>query len=184
MAGKSKIDALDQDIRAEINRLILGGATLDQIVAWLRKVGIDDISRSGVQRYSVSDVIREMKLYREMSSTFATELGTKAETEQHEVITQMIMSLLMKASAARVTGDEAADPLDLARMARTVKTLMSSTIDREALRRQVEKEVREEAAREAATAVDQAAQEMGWDLEQVAFIRAKILGVKVVEANG
>lgn len=175
MARNSKIEGLDGEVRDAVDALIRKGATLDDIVAHLREVGVDDISRSSVHRYrkTYEQVASEMRRYREMAAGFASELGAVEDSEAHQVIVQMLHTMLMRSGMEAIEGDSPMDPKDLMFLGRTVKDLMSSVGDREKLKREIEKQIRTEAAENAATA----AKAQGLSAAGVAAIRRTVLGV-------
>lgn len=175
MPPRSTVKSLPPEIKAEIDRLlVLDNFTIDQLVAHLAKFG-QELSRSAVGRYSKNykQVAAKMKEYKEMATAFANELGTEVESDAHQVIVQMLHTMLMRTGMAELDSDKPTfAPKDLMLLSASIKNLMGSVKDRQA----IQEKARALAFTEAADAVDTVASKGGITKETVRAIKDKILG--------
>lgn len=182
MGRKSSIRRLPAEVRQEIDRLLGAEHTLDEILAHLRTLGADSVSRSALGRYATDfrEVAARLRETKVAAAGFARELGVVPEGEAHMVLVQMLQARMMRSGMDRIKDDDAKeDAKELMYIARTIRDLMASTKDREAIRAAEEKKVREQVARdlESAAAEAQAAGEQGLSAARVAQLRREFLGV-------
>ncbi len=175
MPPRSSLKNLPPEIKAELDRLlVLDHFTIDQLAAELRQLGAN-VSRSAVGRYTkdYKQVAARMKEYKEMATAFANELGTEVESDAHQVIVQMLHTMLMRTGMAELDKDVAEfKPKDLMLLSASIKNLMGSVKDRQV----IQEKAREKALAEAAEAATTVARKKGLTRETVDAIREKILG--------
>lgn len=183
MPPRSTVKSLPPEIKAELDRLlVLDNFTIDQLVEHLAKLG-EDLSRSAVGRYTKNyhNVAARMKQYKETATAFANELGTAVESDAHQIIVQMMHTMLMRVGMAELNNDDPTfKPKDLMLLSASIKNLMGSVKDRQAIQ---EKE-RELARREAANDASASMKEAGLSAEQIQFWREEFLGVKPKPKEG
>ncbi|WP_321392803.1 DUF3486 family protein [Emcibacter sp.] len=183
MPPKSSIKSLDPKIKAELDRLLSqDNMTIDELVGFLQSLGAE-VSRSAVGRYSQNykTVASKMKEYKEMATAFANELGTEVESDAHQVIVQMLHTMLMRVGMQELDRDEPLyDPKDLMFLGSTIKNLMGSIKDRQAMEEKALQKARQQVADEASVTMKQA----GLSPDQVKFWREDFLGVKSTQAPG
>jgi len=177
MPPRSSLKTLPPEIKAELDRLlVLDNFTIDQLAAELRNLGAN-VSRSAVGRYSKNykQVAGRMKEYKEMATAFANELGTEVESDAHQVIVQMLHTMLMRTGMAELDKDDPEfKPKDLMLLSASIKNLMGSVKDRQVIQEKERLRARQEAARDAASTMKEA----GLSAEQIQFWREEFLGVK------
>ena len=175
MPPKSSIKSIDPDIKAELDRLISqDNLSIDELVEFLQSLGVD-VSRSAVGRYSKNykDVAARMKEYKEMATAFANEIDMEEESDAHQVIVQMLHTMLMRVGMQDLNSDKPLyDPKELMFLGSTIKNLMGSIKDRQAW---AEKE-KEKARIEAADNAEKVAKKRGLTQETIKAIRSQILG--------
>ncbi len=185
MPRKSTVKQLPPQILREVNRLLADDRhTLDQVVAHLRAMGVDDVSRSALHRHKqrFDEVAAKLRQSREVTETFVRELGASAqEGEQTRLLAEMVRSLVYDHLSGLVSGDGEADPKIIAQLARTLKELARAS----RLSQDYELKVREEAARETEArmteAVDKIAGESSGPMT-VAQMKERMLAVYRGEA--
>jgi len=144
MGRKSSIRRLPAEVRQEIDRLLGAEHTLDEILTHLRSMGSTTVSRSALGRYATDfrEVATHLRETREVAAGFAAELGVVQEGEAHLVLVQMVQSMMMRLGMARLKNSETEDDAkELMFLAKTIRDLMASTKDREALKAQLAKEI-------------------------------------------
>lgn len=165
MPRPSSIDTLPPDLRTAFDRFLASrkDLTIDDVTAWLneRLAGsgvLVTVSRSAVGRYrkSFEEVAAHIRESRAIASAFARELGAIPEGDMGSVLIEMLRSLVYKVGARKL-GDDAVDPVEIARLAKAVKDLAAGTklgVEAEAkIREQARKELEEEAKTKVTTAV-------------------------------
>jgi len=111
MPRRSKIAQLDPQLRKEIDELLGQGVKLEDIVAHMRKLGVD-LSKSGVHRYSekIEVVGERMRRSREIAEALATRFGDAPEDKVLQMNIQFLHSAIMDIMA---TSDESGAPVQL-----------------------------------------------------------------------
>ncbi|MBB4267777.1 phage protein Gp27 family protein [Roseospira visakhapatnamensis] len=144
MGRRSSIRRLPAEVRQEIDRLLGQEHTLDEILAHLRTLGADSVSRSALGRYATDfrEVAARLRETKVAAAGFARELGVVPEGEAHMVLVQMLQARMMRSGMDRIKDDDAKeDAKELMYIARTIRDLMASTKDREAIKAQLAKEI-------------------------------------------
>jgi hypothetical protein len=179
MPRKSTIRQLPPQILKEVNRLLADDRhTLDQVVAHLRSMGVDDVSRSALHRHKqrFDEVAAKLRQSREVTETFVRELGASAqEGEQTRLLAEMVRSLVYDHLSGLVSGDGEADPKIIAQLARTLKELARASRLSQDYELKVREEAAREAEREAATRMEASAKKNGVSPEVIRMIRRDVL---------
>lgn len=181
MARRSSIDALPEAVRRWLDRALSDGgfSAYQQLEKLLRDKGFG-ISKSAIHRYGQK---LERRLAAIKASTEAAKLMADAAPDDQDArssaLTAMIQTELFEAMInLREASDEGVDPEQRAKLlstvAKNIATLSRSSVN---LKR-FQAEIRREAAKEAAEVATAAAADSGATDEQVAFIRARILGIQ------
>lgn len=165
MARPSTIETLPPELRTAFDRFLATrkDLTIDDVTAWLNEQlagsGVQlSVSRSAVGRYrkSFEEVAAHIRESREIASAFARELGAVPEGDMGGVLIEMLRSLVYKVGARKL-GDDAVDPVEIARLAKAVKDLAAGTklgVEAEAkIREQARRELEAEARSKVSTAV-------------------------------
>ncbi len=161
----SKIERLPPEIKRAVNDLLVGGATYDQIVAWLREKG-EAISHSAVGRYGKGfDVkLQNLRLAREQAQAIVSQIGDRPATELQEAAQQLAVQKLLEHLLEVGSFEE----LKTKDVFQAVAALGRSTAG-------IEK-VKQDYARKTAKAVDAAARRVNLTDEQKAAIREAVYG--------
>ena len=184
MGVRSTVRKLPDEIRAEIDRLLADGRhTLDQIVLHLREMGVDQVSRSALGRYSkdFESVVEDMRLTREMAQAVGHELQDLVDDDATQLLVGSLQALLLKARMLISKGEGIA-PKDVADLCRATKDLQSALNLRARLATGVRRELAAEIAKQTATAaenIDRIAQEGGLSAALAAQLRREVLGVRL-----
>lgn len=177
MPPRSTVKSLPPEIKAALDRLLaLDNMTIDQLVEHLGQLGAD-LSRSAVGRYTQNykQVAAKIKQFKEMATAFANELGTEVESDAHQVIVQMLHTMLMRTGMAELENDEPTiTPKELMLLSASIKNLMGSVKDRQVIQEKERVIARQAAAKDAASTMKEA----GLSPEQIQFWREEFLGVK------
>lgn len=179
----SSIDRLPEEIRAEVGRLRVQGRTLDEILAHLKGMDVD-VSRSALGRHvKRMNASRErMKHSREMATALVSQFGDQPDNRLARLNLELMHGVVMQTITA-TADDEDGDPQPvtfspedarfladaLAKLASAEKTNVDRTL-----------KLKQEAAKEAAAAVDRVAQTgaAGLTVDTVAAIKREILGIR------
>ena len=175
------VDRLDPAVRAEVDAALERGKHLDEIIAHLRVLGVEEVSRSGLGRYSQR--MARFAADRDRTNAIVQGMGlnpddTDANTR---LLVQLLQSLVSRFSAALLGDDDGelaeTTALDLKLLTDAVRNLASAQkIDLDTKLR-IKAETRREALEQAATAGEKAARSAGATPETLARIRAEILGL-------
>lgn len=102
MARPSTIDRQPPEIREEIGRLRREGRSIDEIVSHLRKLGVDDISRSALGRHTkeIDAVIADIQRHRAMAEAIANVFGDEAESKALRANVEVLQALISRTASA------------------------------------------------------------------------------------
>ncbi len=175
MTRPSTIRKLDPEVREEIARLRDQGVTLDTILAKLHELGAE-VSRSALGRYvkEIEDVGERIRRSREIADALVRRLGEAPESRQARLNIELMHSVILDlVMGAQDGGAVALDPEQAMFLARSMKDLASAQkSDAEyALK------IRQEAAKQAAAAVDRVAKTKGLGADTVAALKQEFLGI-------
>lgn len=173
--ARSKIAQLPEELRAQIEKLIRDGHTVDAITAHLQALE-QDVSRSSVGRYvkSYSESMKAYQAAQEVAGKWAEIFVENPDGDVGRLIAEMLKTLAFQTMADMGEEDKSIDPKDLMFLAKAVKDVSGATKINEERLEKVAQKAREEAA-EIAT---DAAREAGLTDEMVEDIKARIFGVK------
>lgn len=176
----SKITKLPQRLRAAIDDAIAKrGATYDQLAAtveqWIAegKVAATDApSRAGLARYGKNFLARmeQLNLMREQARQIVTSANGDGMVLD-EAATNLVLNEIMSIFMARDPKD-GIKPGDVARIAAGLGKLQSSSVQREKLKGEFEKKVRE-----AAKTVSGKAKKAGLSKQAIEEIEREVLGI-------
>ena len=184
MPRPSSIDKLDPEIRDLIGQLRDRGNTLDQIRTRLREMlGDDTPSRSALGRHvqSLDDIAEDMRRARAAADVLVRNLGEEAENKLTQLNIQMAHTIMYKVMnpGGGLVSLEPQEAMHVATAIQKLTAAAKSDADlRTAIRREVEAKM-EKAKREQAEAAAKEAQQRGMTDEDVQFLRAQILGIKM-----
>ena len=173
MSGHAKIrrrsrveTELPAQLREQANRLLLEGITYEDMAAWSLERGYD-ISRSSWGRYGKEffEAYQAVKRFEDQSKAMTGEAGDGMTME--EALSKVLLQKIM----AAVTGANF-DLLEVPRLISDFAKLQSSNIQREKLKDEYAKRVRE-----AAESVGKIAKQGGMSEETVTEIQKRILGI-------
>jgi hypothetical protein len=176
MPRRSSISRLDPRIREAVDDAIREGrATIDDLVALIRAQG-GQASRSAVGRYAQGMEL-SLKRYRETQEIAGRWMKQFQENPDSDV-GRLLAEMLKTIAFASMADTEAADPKDLAHLARAVKDLASVDAVKARLRAELAAETKERASA-AAAAIERAAEDgrMRLSPEALATIREPIYGM-------
>lgn len=179
----SSIDRLPEEIRAEVGRLRVQGRTIDEILAHLKTMDVE-VSRSALGRHvkRMSTARERMKHSREMATALVSQFGDQPDNQlarlnlelMHGVVMQTIMASSEdedgEAQPVTFSPEDARFLADaLAKLASAEKTNADRTL-----------KLKQEAAKEAAAAVDRVVKSgaAGLTDDTVAAIKREILGIR------
>jgi hypothetical protein len=179
MAGRSKVRALDPELKAELDRLLREDSfTLDEVLTHLRRLAKDPAelpSRSAVGRYAqkFQAITERVRRSQEIADRLVAECGPQiADGKGLQVLVQGFQSLAFDL-LANIGEDETLDPENLSFLARAISDVaraQKTDADR-ALR------IRQETAKSAAAKAAEVAKARGISAETVDQIRKAVLGV-------
>lgn len=172
--AKSTIDALDPELKTELERL-LGDKrfTLRQIVAHMRELGVE-VSKSAVHRHrqTLDKIARDIRMAREVASAIGKDLE-ETDGSITRAVVESLQALVLRAQTQATDDEGVVDPKvvgALSMAARDLANAMKTSVDTEI-------KLRAKVAKEAAAAASKVAKERGLSLEVTEAIKASILGV-------
>lgn len=182
MARPSKIDRLPPEIREAIGALRRDGHTIDEILAHLRQLGVEDVSRSGVGRHvqGLDRIAERIQHSRAAAEAMIDRFGDQPEQKVGRLNIELAHSLILQLMAGQDGEPVVLDAEGAMQLATAIQRLTS------AAKTDLEREtkLRAEIARLAAGKVDEAAAEAaragerGLSAERLAQLRRDILGVR------
>lgn len=176
MGRKSTVAFLDAAIVDEVNKLVRGGKTIDDIVNVLRELGAS-VSRSAVGRY-VQSARESMEKYRqaqEVAKVWVDKLETEPQGDVARLLPEMLRAVAFQSISQIGESDEGIDPQGLMFLAKALKDLSGATKGN----LEIELKLREMRARAKAAAeeVGQIGKKSGWSEETINTLKAKFLGI-------
>ncbi|BCW89974.1 hypothetical protein sos41_31420 [Alphaproteobacteria bacterium SO-S41] len=187
MGRKNRIQIeVPAELRAELDAQIADGRkSIDQLQAFLAANGHDDISRSGVARYVLSqeEVIANIRQSREMANAISMQLGPDdGDGSTNAQLTEMAQVILHRGMMKLITDPDAdVSPGDMGKIAKALQAAASAQkldVDRRinaAKLQAAQAAARETAGKAAEAAV--AAVGKGVSKQTVEAIRTAVLGV-------
>lgn len=130
MARRSTVKKLPREIRGEIDRLIEGGATLDEIVAHLKTLDLDRTpSRSALGRYAqeINRIGERLRESREVAEAVVKQLGQEPENRLTRLNIELAHATVLKLLSSSGDGEPVElSPMDAHFVARTIKDLSAA----------------------------------------------------------
>ena len=183
MGRKSSLRRLPPEILQEVNRLLSEGRfTLDEILAHLRGMGVDTISRSalGRQKQRIDKVAAKLRQSREITVSLVQELGANStEGEQGRLLVETLRGMIFDHLEARIEDGDLGDPKSFMALARTLKDMAQAN----RLDQDFETKVRERVEKEVKAKLDKAVDAVTGDPESAVLTPAE-LRAKLLEAYG
>lgn len=178
MGRRSSIVELPDEVRRVIDALVRDGrATLDEILAHLRKLDLPKPSRSALGRYA-KGARAQMARYREaqeVARVWIDKLEAEPEGDVGRLLPEMLRALAFQVMASIGDDKAGAAPMDVMLLAKALKDVGAASkanVDIELKLREVRSR-----AKAAAAEVTRAAIKAGLSEEAVEAIRSKILGI-------
>lgn len=166
----SKVTALPEDIREQLNRLLLEGITYEEAAVWCKDQGFE-MSKSAVGRYgrqffeAYQNVIRFEDQAKAMTGDVGE--GLNLEEATGKLLMQKILSALITSES---------DIFEQHRMIQAVAALQNSAMRMEKLKIDIGKEMERRTA-SAAKDVEKITRKAGLKTETVDEIKQRILGI-------
>lgn len=187
MPVPSTVKRLPPQIRDEIHGLLDSGRTLDEIIAHLRTLGVDEVSRSALGRYkqNFDKVMERVRRSREIADSLVRNFGQEPESKSAraniEIMHSVVSDLLLQAGdpdAADPDADASPVTLDTRQVHDLAKALdhlsRARRHDQDALVKARE-EAAAAAAKEAASRMEMSARKAGVSPEVIRMIRRDVL---------
>lgn len=180
MARPSKVARLPSEIREAIGALRREGRTIDEILAHLRQLGVEEVSRAGLGRHvqQLDKIGEQMRQQRALADALVARFGSEPDDKLFRVNVEMMHGLLFRFSLAQQEGEAVTlAPEDLMFLTSALKNIAAASktdVDRI---RSIEKRAAETATKDAAEKATKAASERGLSADTVKAIRDHILGV-------
>lgn len=189
MARASSVDRLEDDIKAEIGRLRIQGATLDEILGYLRQWTPKPPSRSALGRHiqKLDKLGEKMRRSRDVAAALVKELGDAPESTAARVNIELIHSAVLDLFVKAGDGEEVApggqaalagDPEGVMMLAKALDHLSRASKTNVDFIAAAEARAAARARSEAASSAEAVAREKGLSGETVAAIKAAIFGVE------
>lgn len=179
MARPSKIDRLPPEIREAIGDLRRSGRTIDEILAHLRQLGVQDVSRSGLGRHvqELDEIGERMRQQRALADALVARFGSEPDDKLARVNLEMMHGLLFRFAMAEQKQEEVRlGPEDLMFLSSALKNIAAAgKTDVDRIQR-LEKRAAEQAKAEAAEAAVKVAGAKGLSADTVSAIRRAVLG--------
>ena len=174
MARPSSIDRLPPELRELIGDLRERGITIDEILAKLGELGAE-VSRSALGRHvkELDQLGERIRRSREIANALAKRLGDAPESRQAQVNIELMHTVVMDLLTPDEEGKVSMDAEQVMLLSRSLQALTSaSKSDADLVLK-----IRQEAAKQAATAAEKVTKAHGLSAETVQAIRASILGI-------
>lgn len=182
-----KVDLLPEKLRAWLQdelkaRGFAGYVDLaDALNVRLEDEGLElRIGKSALHEYGqeYAEFVKLQEASSTWTSTWMNENGLQDQVQRHDVLFQMITTLAFKTMKDQFALEEGIKAQDLHFLGRMLKDLMGASGIKEKLIADAEERGAARARKEAATAIETNARQLGLSAETVAGIKAKILGVE------
>ncbi len=180
MARKNKIHTLPEEVVTEINMMLGSGRyRLDDVMAHLRQMGHDEISRSGLHRHSksVKEIATAMRRSRDVAEALTKELGPSVEegNASRRVIEMLQGVMLDMVTGVMLDADKEVDPKAFMQLGTALKNMAAAQkldVDRT-------EKIKEQAAKDAAKRAAGAAKSQGLGVDAIRAIERAVAGVEI-----
>lgn len=178
MGRRSSLRKLPPEIANEVNRLLADGRfTLDEVVAHLRAMGVESVSRSalGRQKQKLEKVAARLRQSREAMEALTREFGPSfAEGEQGRRLVEILRAVTYDVLAAKMDGEDV-DPKQIMALGRALKDMAQAARLDQDFEAKVAERIRREAEHRLDEAADKAAAESEGLTPQEALERVKAI---------
>ena len=178
MGQKSTVALIDDEVKAELDRMIRDGrATIDEMVHYLEeRLGEDAPSRSAVGRYkkNVEEGFEGFRATQDIARVLAKTIEDEPDSPIAALGQQIFGTVCLNTANSMIRSGEQVPADKLMFMGKALESLAKAekiTVDREL-------KIREKVIREAVEVVEETAKAQGLGEEQVQFWREKVLGIK------
>jgi hypothetical protein len=184
MARKSSIDTLPPDILEFLQELLrdprmtqMGIA--EKVNGLLAARGIDPVSKSAVNRYSVrmDKVGAKLQQSRQIADMWIGKLGTQPAGQVGNLLNEVVRNLAFDTAIQLSEDADPASPKLIKELAIAIAHLEKAAGDNDKRRREIEQEAAQKARIAAAEQAAQTAQLSGVSLETIERIRRDVLGM-------
>lgn len=182
MARKSSIDLLPTEIRDALNTLLRDPAVsqleaTERLNALLEVEGKEElkVSKSAVNRYSqrMDAIGDKMRQSRQIAEMWIGKLGNQPQGQVGKLLNEFTRTMAFETALHMSEGEEPVQPKLLKELSLSIKHLEEAA----SVNEKREREIRKQAAEEAADAAETVARQQGLTSEGVKAIKAQILGI-------
>ena len=126
---RSKVSRLPAAVRGELERLLIDGATIDELVAHLRSLAVDDVSRSAVGRWRREEAPALQGYYRirAMAEGWREAIGDDADSPLGQMLIESLRAAAMIATDRLHSAPDEIDDAAIGRLSRAIKDLATAS---------------------------------------------------------
>ncbi len=178
MGRVTKIDRLPAEIKAAIGQLRRSGHTIDEILAHLRSLGVQDIGRSSLGEHikkQIDEIGAEMRRERALAEALVSGLGDITDDKLARLNVELAQGAVMKLQIAlreRGSNLDAAEIELMSRAMRNVSAAAKIDFDRS---EKIEARAAAKAKREAAETAAASMARRGVTKDTIKLVKAEIL---------
>jgi hypothetical protein len=178
MGRPSRLQRLPPEIRKACADLRENGRTIDEILAHLRKLGVEDVSRSAVGRWTqdLDAIAEKLRETREIAQVLGKKLDDAPESQLGRFNIEMMQAVTFKLILGAQSGDVTFDPKELNFMASALKSLGQADRHQIDLRKAIRAELAAEMKTKVEASIDAAAVEVD-KAAALARIRRDVYGI-------
>ncbi|WP_215762843.1 DUF3486 family protein [Acetobacter sp. P1H12_c] len=185
MARPSSIDQLEPEIREEIGRLRGGGHTIDEILAALRELGAEDISRSALGRHvkNMEQIGAKLRHSRNIAEALVRQLGDAPASRSAQLNIELLHSVILDLNLASEDADAdglaalKGNPEGIMLLAKAIDHLTKSSKADIENQKAIEERVEARVRKETDGKLKDAMKKQGLSKDVAAQIRKQVLGL-------
>ena len=135
MARRSKVEQLPQPITDAVNGLIREGRTIDDILAHLRTMGVEDISRSAVGRHvkSARETFEKYRQAQEIAKVWVNKLEAEPNGDVSRLLPEMLRVVAFQTIGQMGETEEGANPMEVMLLAKALQHMSAAGKDHMAM---------------------------------------------------